>query len=137
MLTPKDLIVQALRAVIIAEVEACLLVLVLHNKFDSHVARPRTHGFQLEWSIVAREHAAVIVACIVDEAAGFLGCKGKSQQTIFDTTTGITLGPLTSLLGQLAPLSKHLASTLWMPKESVLTKAARIEVVFIFLLSGR
>jgi hypothetical protein len=58
----------------------------------------------------------------------------RSVSIVFQTPLGITLGFLTSLLGQVAPSSKHLAWTLWMPKESMPATAARIEVVFILLV---
>ena len=70
--TPEDLVVQTFRTIIVSEVESSIPVLVLDYKFNSHIARPGTHGFQLERGVVAREHAAVTVAGIVDEAASFL-----------------------------------------------------------------
>lgn len=72
MRTAEDLVVQALRAIIIAEVESNLPVLVLDYKLNSHIARPGTHGFQLERSVVAREHAVFFVASVIHEATGFL-----------------------------------------------------------------
>jgi len=70
--TSEDLVVQALRAVIVSEVESSLPVLVLDDELNSHVARRGAHGFQLERSVVACEHAAIVVAGIVHEAPGFL-----------------------------------------------------------------
>lgn len=139
MLAPKDLVVEAQRAIVVAKIEADVLVLVLDDKFDSKVAGSRAHGFQLQRSVVAREHAAVIVACIVDERPSFLQST-KCELARSSNAVGVTLRCLTSLLGQLAPFPKHLASALWMPKESMPAMAARIEVVFIlgelFVLVG-
>jgi hypothetical protein len=70
--TPEDLVVQTLRTIIVSKVESSLPVLVLDDKLNSHVARRGAHGFQLERGVVAREHATVVVASIIDEAAGFL-----------------------------------------------------------------
>jgi hypothetical protein len=71
MLTIEDLAVKLRRAVVIAEVKADLPVLVLNNKLNAQTAGPGTHGFQLQRRVVAREHAAVLVASVVHEAAGF------------------------------------------------------------------
>jgi hypothetical protein len=79
MRTAEDLVVQALRAIIIAEIESNLPILVLDYKFDSHIAGPGAHGLQLERSVVAREHAILFVACVIDEAAGFLWIEAKRQ----------------------------------------------------------
>lgn len=62
--------------------------------------------------------------------------EAKGQQIIPGTVPGAPLGLLTSLLGQVAPSLKHLAWTLWVPKESMLAMAARIEVVFILLIGS-
>ena len=72
MLAPEDLVVQALRAVVVAKVEARVPVLVPDHKLDTHVTRSRAHSFQLKWGVVSREHSAIAVACVIDEAAGFL-----------------------------------------------------------------
>ena len=72
MRTAENLVVQALRAIIIAKVESNHPVLVLDYKLNSHIAGPGAHGFQLERSIVAREHATGIVAGVIDEATSFL-----------------------------------------------------------------
>lgn len=96
MLTAENLIVQSLRAVVVAQVKAGVPILVLNNKLDSQVTGPRTHGFQLQRSVIARlfseqeyqsatclgrrmihdlytyEHPALIVAGFVNEVAGFL-----------------------------------------------------------------
>ena len=78
MRTPEDLVVQTFRTIIVSEVESSIPVLVLDYKFNSHIARPGAHGFQLERGVVAREHAAIVVARVVDEAAGFLLIKGEA-----------------------------------------------------------
>lgn len=62
--------------------------------------------------------------------------EAKSQQIIAGTVLGVPLGLLTSLLGQVAPSLKHLASTLWAPKESMPAIAATIEFVFILLVGS-
>jgi hypothetical protein len=78
MLASEDLVVQALRAVIVAKVEARIPVLVLDHELDSHVTRCRAHAFQLERCIVAGEHTTIAVASVVDEAAGFLRRKREA-----------------------------------------------------------
>jgi hypothetical protein len=78
MRTAEDLVVQALRAIIIAEIESNLPILVLDYKFDSHIAGPGAHGLQLERSVVAREHAIFFVARVPDEATGFLWIEGEA-----------------------------------------------------------
>lgn len=79
MRTPEDLVVQTLRAIIISKVESSISVLVLHHELNSHVARLGAHGFQLERGVFAREHAAIVVARVVDKATGFLWTKGKAS----------------------------------------------------------
>ena len=75
--TPEDLVVKTFRAIIVSEVESSIPVLVLDYELDPHVTGPGTHGFQLERSVVAREHAAVAVAGIIYEGAGFLWINEK------------------------------------------------------------
>lgn len=78
--TAKDLVVQALRAIIIAEIESNLPVLVLNYKLNSHIAGPGAHSFQLERGEVARKHAILFVARVPDEGSGFLWNEAKRQQ---------------------------------------------------------
>lgn len=79
MRTREDLIVQTFRTIIVSEVESSIPVLVLDYELNSHIARPGAHGFQLERGVVTREHAAVIVTCVVDEAASFLWIQGEAS----------------------------------------------------------
>lgn len=76
---PEDLVVQTFRAVVVSKIKSGVPVLVLDHKLNSHIAGPGAHSFQLERSVVAREHATVIVAGVVDEAAGFLRSKGEAS----------------------------------------------------------
>lgn len=73
MCAAEDLIVQPLRAVIVAEIKGRLAVLVLDNKLEAHAAIALwTHGLELKGLVVAREHPAVVVAGVVDEGSGLL-----------------------------------------------------------------
>lgn len=78
MRTAENLVVQALRAIIIAEVESNFPVLVLDYKLNSHIAGPGAHGLQLERSVVTREHAILFVARVPDEATGFLWIESEA-----------------------------------------------------------
>lgn len=133
MRTSEDLVVKTFRAIVISEVESSIPVLVLDYELDPHVTGPGTHCFQLERSVVAREHAAVAVARIIHEGAGFLWIKAKRQHSVPDAVPGVTIGFLTSLLGQVAPSPKHLAWAFWVPKASMPVMAVMIEVVFILI----
>ena len=75
--TPEDLVVKTFRAIIVSEVESSIPVLVLDYELDPHVTGPGAHGFQLERSVVAREHAAVTVAGIIYKGASFLWIEVK------------------------------------------------------------
>ena len=90
--TPEDLVVQTFRAIVVPKVESSIPVLVLDYELDAHVAGPGAHGFQLERGVVAREHAAVTVAGIVDEAASFLWIEMEALASIPDAVPGSTLG---------------------------------------------
>lgn len=79
MRTPKDLVVQTFRAIIVSKIESGVPVLVLNYKLNSHIAGPGAHGLQLERSIVSREHAAIVVARVVDKTTGFLWIKGEAS----------------------------------------------------------
>lgn len=132
--TSEDLVVKTFGAIIVSEVESSIPVLVLDYELDPHVTGPGTHCFQLERSVVARKHAAVAVARIIHEGAGFLWIKAKRQHSIPDAVPGVTIEFLTSLLGQVAPSPKHLAWAFWVPKASMPVMAVMIEVVFILLV---
>ena len=70
-LTPKNLIRQPRITIIIPQIKPSLRILILHLEQQILVAGARAHGFQLAWGAVTRKHAAVVVAGVVDEAAGF------------------------------------------------------------------
>ena len=90
--TSEDLVIQTFRTIIISKVESSIPILVLHHELNAHVAGPGAHGFQLERGVVAREHAAVTVAGIVDEAASFLWIEMEALASIPDAVPGSTLG---------------------------------------------
>lgn len=71
MLTPENLVREPVVAIVVTKVEANLGVLVLDVEDKPNPARLRAHGFHLSRRVVAREHAAVIVAGVVHEAARF------------------------------------------------------------------
>ena len=71
MLATIDLITESVVAIITTEIKASIGVEVLNDKLEAHVAGAGTHSLELARIVVAGEHAAGVVASVVDEGTGF------------------------------------------------------------------
>lgn len=72
MFATKDLVGKAVIAILVTKIETSVGILILDVKLETNAAGAWAHGLHLSRSEVAREHATVVVASILDEAPSFL-----------------------------------------------------------------
>jgi hypothetical protein len=82
--TAKDLVGETLVAIIVTKVEAGTGVQVLNLKKEAQAlgTASRAHRLGLTRREPAREHAAVVVAGVLDETAGFLGVGPRVSRAV-------------------------------------------------------
>lgn len=75
----RNLIAQSVIAISVSQIKTSVGVQVLNHKLETGISRAGTHGFGLAGCEVAGEHAAVVVAGVVDEGEGFVAVgEGRS-----------------------------------------------------------